>query len=100
MVELVRCDRPHNSEVLDVVEHEAPAAAAYPDDKACYQYTLDRCTAGFEATVGTPFMQSELDIWTIYPTDQGWRLGDRRILCIAVRVDGRPLVDTVVGSGL
>jgi hypothetical protein len=34
------------------------------------------------------------------PTDLAWDLGDRELLCVAMRVDGEPLEQTVVGSGL
>ena len=58
------------------------------------------CLEDFEEIVGTPFLESELDLLVLTPLAEGWRLGDRALDCVAMRVDLQPLEQTVVGSGL
>lgn len=99
-VDVVPCDVAHLYELIQVVDHGAPQAAEFPGEKALVDVAYERCTHDFEVIVGTPFMQSALDVLTLTPTAAGWRLGDRTIQCTAMRMDGRPLEGTVVGSGL
>jgi hypothetical protein len=99
-LDVVPCDLPHVYELIDAVEHRAPSGIDFPGQDEVFRYGADRCAEHFEEIVGTPFLQSELDVRLIVPTEGSWRLGDREIHCLAFRVDGAPLLGTVVGSGL
>ena len=61
---------------------------------------MRRCLEHFEEIIGTPFLESELDMVLLTLNDLGWDVGDRNIHCVTVRVDLQPLDQTVVGSGL
>ena len=76
-----------------------PGRARYPGG-ALEDFALDRCVAGFDKAVGTPFMESSLDVVTMWPSAESWKGGDRTIACIAVRVDGDVLIGDVLGSGM
>ena len=99
-VDVVSCDDPHAYELIDVVAHDAPPGATYPGQERLFQFGAEQCVEHFEEIVGTPFMRSDLDVFMYVPTDFSWRLGDRDIQCMALRVDGGALEGTVVGSGL
>jgi hypothetical protein len=99
-VDVVACDVPHTYELIDVVVHEGSAEESFPGTDALTRYGSERCAEHFEGIVGTPFLQSELDVILFTPLEFGWGLGDREILCLAFRMDGRPLDATVVGSGM
>jgi hypothetical protein len=99
-VEVVGCNVPHTYELIDVIVHDGPSSASFPGNDVLSRYGSERCAEHFEGIVGTPFLQSELDVILSSPTKGSWRLGDREIQCLAFRMDGRPLEDTVVGSGL
>ena len=51
----------------------------------------------FEPVIGLSYMASALDILVIVPSES-WAFGDREIACLAVRVDGDELTETVVGA--
>jgi hypothetical protein len=91
------CDQPHDAEVIALVQHPAAPGAAYPGDSALVRDALGLCLDVFEPIVGLSFTASVLDIFTVTPADS-WAFGDREIACLAVRVDGDPLTDTVVGA--
>jgi len=99
-VDVVPCDVPHMYELIDVVFHEAKSDAEFPGTDALFEYGTQPCLEDFEEIVGTPFLESELDLLVITPLAEGWRLGDRDLDCVAMRLDGEPLEQTVVGSGL
>jgi len=99
-VDVVSCDVAHAYELIDVIEHVASADSTFPGVETLFWYGAERCADRFDTIVGTPFLESALDVTLITPTKESWRLGDRDIQCAAVRVDGRQLDQTVVGSGL
>jgi hypothetical protein len=45
--------------------------------------------------VGIDFLESSLDLFFLYPNQEGWDLGDRTIQCVAVPMDGQPLDGSV-----
>jgi hypothetical protein len=100
VVDVVPCDVPHVYELIDLIVHDAPSGTAYPGIDALNLFAAGRCAEHFENIVGTPFLQSALDVQLLTPTEDGWRLGDREIDCAAFRMDGQLLGATVVGSGL
>ena len=91
---------PHAYELIDVVAHDAPPGATYPGQERLFQFGAEQCVEHFEEIVGTPFMQSDLDVFMYVPTDG--RLARRATATSSawqLRVDGGPLEGTVVGSG-
>jgi hypothetical protein len=91
------CDEAHDAEVIALVRHPAGPEAEYPGDSVVLKDALELCLDEFEPVVGISYMASSLDILTLSPRDS-WAFGDREIACLAVRVDGDKLTDTVVGA--
>lgn len=80
----VPCAEPHAAEVYAVfdVESEAAYSAEVVDQSA-----FDGCEAVFEDFIGTPYEDSVVDIWYLYPDSVGWDAGDREVICAAVEID-------------
>jgi Domain of unknown function (DUF4328)/Septum formation len=93
------CTAPHDAEVIAVLEHPAPAGAAYPGEVALFDHAASVCMPEFESVVGIAFYESALDIFTVVPTD-GWQFGDRQITCVVNRIDGQKLTATVVDAAI
>ena len=54
---------------------------------------------GFEDYIGVPYVDSIYGVYTLYPSDQSWDLGDRSAVCMVVSPGGTPLTESVEGSG-
>jgi hypothetical protein len=97
---VVDCDRAHQGEVFFVGD-PGFAGSDFPGDEAVARRAEDRCTGdAFEEYVGTRYLRSELEVSTIHPLESSWRLGDRIVVCLAVRPDGGDLHRSIRGSGI
>lgn len=97
-VPVVPCDEPHDGEVVSVAD-AWPADAPYPGDDAVVDDWLARCEQDFRSYVGTPWLESELDVTGWFPLDEtAWAEGDRQVGCVVYDPAG-PLEETVAGSG-
>jgi hypothetical protein len=56
---------------------------AYPAQSAFETYLTDNCYPAFDAYIGKSHTDSELEIYWLTPTDEGWRAGDHSIQCAA-----------------
>jgi hypothetical protein len=77
----VACAEPHNGEVI--AAKDLPTGA-YPGLEQVQQDTEVYCRSEFESFVGLPFDDSELNMFFVYPEEQGWGLGDHQIACVVV----------------
>ena len=90
-VEGVPCDESHDAQayakfdITDLTVYSEWAAGRRADE-GC----VDRWTAA----IGTNFWQDqELTIYTLFPSDESWRLlFDRNVTCFLTAIDGTPLV--------
>ncbi|MDT9594112.1 septum formation family protein [Nocardioides zeae] len=79
-VAAVPCAEPHDNEVFHVVEMEGDD---WPGDEAVEAAVEEGCVGEFETFVGVAYMDSELDIFPLTPTQGSWEQGDdREILCL------------------
>lgn len=85
----VPCEQPHDNEVFHVFTAQGGEVLPLPDQLA--QQIGAECLPAFDAYVGTPYEDSELDFFTIEPTEDGWRAGDRDITCALYDLDLVPL---------
>ena len=46
-------------------------------------YLTDNCYPAFDAYIGKSHIESELSIYWLTPSDEGWRAGDRSVQCAA-----------------
>jgi hypothetical protein len=103
---------PSADEVEDVtavpctVEHEYETVFVgslpegdYPPEEVFETYVEDNCAPAFDAYVGRPLPESELDIFWLFPTDDAWRSGDRSVQCAAYHPRVHRLTESLKGSG-
>jgi len=55
----------------------------YPAQSAFETYLTDNCYPAFDAYIGKSHTDSELSIYWLTPTEEGWRAGDRSMQCAA-----------------
>jgi hypothetical protein len=94
------CHESHDAEVVGVVRHPADDSADYTGLKAIFEHAEPACVDAFEEWVGVQFSESSLDLFYLYPNEDGWAFGDRTIQCLAFPLDGQPLEGTVRGTGI
>jgi hypothetical protein len=78
----VPCDEPHDAEIF--AELELPEGD-YPGIDEVRAAAEDFCLPELEEFVGTPLLESDLDVYPLLPTADSWTADDDRlILCIVV----------------
>ncbi|MGW8369151.1 MAG: septum formation family protein, partial [Gammaproteobacteria bacterium] len=92
------CADPHDNEVYALFDLEL---SEYPGDESIFDLAFDACLDRFEPFVGHDYETSSLDIYAMYPTEQGWTsLNDREVVCALYDVDASKLSGTMRGSGV
>lgn len=98
-LELVPCDEPHQVEVGAVFDYPLGADGDFPGAISVDGYATEQCIERFEAYVGAPYLDSELDVLIIAPDEDGWDDGDRRVACVLYHTDFELLTGSVEASG-
>jgi Septum formation/Domain of unknown function (DUF4190) len=84
-VDTVDCTTPHDLEVYVVGPGQFAdlgARAPYPGETTLSKEAAATCQQAFEGFVGTPYDESELDFYTIYPSRETWENEqDRAVTC-------------------
>ena len=93
----VPCDQPHDNEAYASFN---VSLESYPDDDGMYELAFDSCQERFESFVGRDYESSALDIYTLYPTTEGWVQGDREGVCAVFDMEANKLVGSVKGRGI
>jgi len=70
------------------------AAGDFPGEAAFSTFVEDQCVPAFHAYVGTPYLDSELDIFYFVPTPEAWVEGDRSVQCAVYH----PLISRLTGT--
>lgn len=78
----VDCAEPHDAEIYAATELPD---GDYPGVDAVRAAADDFCLPLFEEFVGVTYLESELDVYPLLPSEDGWNTaGDREILCVLV----------------
>ena len=91
------CTEPHDAEVVYVGDHPAPDDAAPLTDEGLQEFVMNTCGGAMIAYVGglqsleTNNELQDLDLGVIYPSDEDWNGGERKIACYLHSVDGSQL---------
>jgi hypothetical protein len=94
-VEIVDCSEPHDLEVYETAELPEQTFDAAAVDTAGFEI----CLAAFDGFVGTPYTESDLDIYYLIPSEASWADGDREVVCAVYDLNGDPLTGTAEGIG-
>jgi hypothetical protein len=74
------CTAPHEFEMFFVGSMEK---GDYPSQTAFETYLTDNCYPAFDAYIGKSHTESELSIYWLTPTEEGWGAGDHSVQCAA-----------------
>lgn len=92
------CNEAHTAEVVFVGDI-AGATDTYPSEDQFLDAVSNQCIPAFNAYTGRDYdTDQELDIGYFIPTAEGWNIGDRELICYAVRVDAAPMTQSVKSS--
>ena len=93
----VDCSEPHETEVFATfdLDHSGPYF-----ESTAYDNAIEQCEPHFADYVGTPHLDSEIVSEALIPTSEGWRQGDREIICLLFDVDWERLELTLIEGSL
>lgn len=89
------CSEPHDNEVYALFD---VALSAYSEE-LIGEEADDGCFERFESYVGQDYFVSELEFFTLTPTEESWDNGDREVVCALYHVDLEKLTGTMRDSG-
>ena len=64
------------------------------DPAAIDSASFEICLEAFDGFVGTPYVDSELDIYYLIPSEESWSDGDREVVCAVYDLSGEQLIGT------
>ena len=89
----ISCDEPHQAEIYEVLDH--PDAPAYPGGQLIADWAEPQCYSRFESYTGVAYPDSALEFNYLFPTAQGWREGDREVICYLFDPSGDDLTEPI-----
>lgn len=85
----VRCDEPHQAEVIGDLPVSNPLNASYPGDGPIRSVARVDCRSKLSRYMQDPPEEAAMEVGYAYPSSNSWRNErDRTIWCIAFRQDG------------
>ena len=93
----VPCSQPHDNEVYAVFDVSLESYPASED--TMFEHALEQCLDRFTGFVGIAYEVSELDILTLYPTQESWRQNDREVVCAVYDMNNTQLVGSARDLG-
>jgi hypothetical protein len=93
----VDCALPHRFEVYHLFDLPA---GDYPSSEAMDAAVEAGCTGAFRPYVGIGYDESKYYFQTLTPTAEGWRDGDREVVCMLTLEDGSPIKGSLRGAGV
>jgi hypothetical protein len=94
-VTAVPCSAEHEFELFFA---GSMAEGAFPGDPGFKTYVQANCFPAFATYVGTAYDTSDLDVYWLQPTDDGWRDGDRSVQCAVYHPRIHRLTQSLKGS--
>lgn len=76
-VEVVECTELHDLEVYQVADLPDQDF----DEGAIDSQSFDMCLETFDGFIGTPYIDSEFEIYYLIPSEESWADGDREVVC-------------------
>jgi hypothetical protein len=92
----VDCGEPHDNEVFALIDYTE--TDTYPGPDQMQQIGRELCIEQFEGYVGLDYNSSELEVFSIYPTEASWGDGDREVICALYDSDLDKLTGTMEGA--
>ena len=93
----VDCGDAHDNEVIAVFDLDGDD---FPGVDEVQSQAEEGCIEEFEPYVGSTYEDSDLDLFTITPTEETWDAADdREVICSVFALDGSQVEGSVKGSG-
>jgi hypothetical protein len=90
------CDEPHDNEVFAI--YDLPSGD-YPGDQEVQSMAQEYCVgSAFTSYVGIEYADSDLDVFTLTPTAEGWEQGDQEVICALYALNRSKLDASMKGS--
>lgn len=94
----IPCTQPHDNEVYAVMN---VTGSSFPGEDEMWDMAINKCLGRFEGFVGRDYESSSLDIVSLYPTEDSWKLqNDREVVCALYHVDSEKLVGSAKNKAL
>lgn len=97
-VQTVDCAKEHGNEVFAIVQYPAGKDDPFPGDQPIRDRANADCPPAFQAYVGKAFDQSEFYIFSLTPSADTWKSGDRAIVCTLTLPNDAKLTGSMKGS--
>jgi hypothetical protein len=97
-VDVVPCDEPHMAEAFALVSYSSTSGDAYPGTEILTDFAAVECARDVEVYIDGDVLGSGFDVMIIVPNSDGWRAGDRTVVCALTRLDGQTAVGSAEGS--
>lgn len=89
------CTESHTAEVVFLGKMSGDDAT-YASDAAMDTYVEANCLPAWNAYTGKDYQtETVLTLGYYVPSEEGWKDGDREVLCYAIREDGAPMTSSV-----
>ena len=99
-VDFVSCDDPHQREAYAVVSIDVAAGLPFPGSARVEEVAWNLCLERFDEFVGTPYLDSALDIEVFFPTQGSWEdVDDREVICSLYDLEDLYMEGSMRGSG-
>ena len=90
------CDEPHDNEVFALFQLDD---GDFPGQDALLDQAMELCAgSAFSDYVGVAYLDSELDVFPLTPTEAGWEDGDHEVVCALYALDQSKLEASMKGS--
>lgn len=95
----VECTDEHEGEIFFLFEHEGDDDD-FPGTSALQEEAAEDCTGDeFEDYVGVGYLETEIDVAFITPSEQSWGEGDRETICVLRLPSGQTVDESFEGNG-
>ena len=94
----VPCSEPHDNEVYAVFDVDV---GSFPQGEEMSELAFESCIDRFESFVGLEYESSSLDILTLYPSEDSWKMqNDREVVCAVYDMNANKLTGSAEGTRL
>jgi hypothetical protein len=96
-VPTIDCSEPHDNEVFALIDYTE--TDVYPGATEMNEIGTELCIEQFDEYVGLAYLESELEVFVITPTEGSWNDDDdREIICALYNLDFSKLTGSMEGA--
>lgn len=93
----VECSEPHDNEVFAVIDYTE--SDAYPGTEEMRDIGTGLCIEQFDEYVGLAYLESDLNVFAITPSQSSWdEDNDREVICALFNLDFSKLTGSMQGA--